>query len=210
MSKTKLVFAATMLLASLSLGACTPTILSEAAQSAFEDRIAEDQITDLKIASYLLKQLIKTDKNLALDVAIDVWEQRMLLTGGLDNPAAISQVLALASADSRVETLYNEIRLVSTDERDQRRSQAENRESAESGGVRQTVNDYWLETKVKGQLLAAKDVRSVNYRWRSVFNTIYIIGRARSQNELDTVLAILAETKGVRNVKSFVEIKPVA
>ncbi len=210
MSKTKLVFAATMLLASLSLGACTPTILSEAAQSAFEDRIAEDQITDLKIASYLLKQLIKTDKNLALDVAIDVWEQRMLLTGGLDNPAAISQVLALASADSRVETLYNEIRLVSTDERDQRRSQAENRESAESGGVRQTVNDYWLETKVKGQLLAAKDVRSVNYRWRSVFNTIYIIGRARSQSELDTVLAILAETKGVRNVKSFVEIKPVA
>ena len=210
MSKTKLVFAATMLLASLSLGACTPTILSEAAQSAFEDRIAEDQITDLKIASYLLKQLIKTDKNLALDVAIDVWEQRMLLTGGLDNPDAISQVLALASADSRVETLYNEIRLVSTDERDQRRSQAENRESAESGGVRQTVNDYWLETKVKGQLLAAKDVRSVNYRWRSVFNTIYIIGRARSQSELDTVLAILAETKGVRNVKSFVEIKPVA
>ncbi len=210
MSKTKLVFAATMLLASLSLGACTPTILSEAAQSAFEDRIAEDQITDLKIASYLLKQLIETDKNLALDVGIDVWEQRMLLTGGLDSAAAISQVLALASADSRVVTLYNEIRLVSTGERDQRRSQAENRDSAESGSVQQTVNDYWLETKVKGQLLAAKDVRSVNYRWRSVFNTIYIIGRARSQSELDTVQAIIAETEGVRNVKSFVEIKPVS
>jgi len=210
MSKTKLVFAATLLLASLSLGACTPTILSEAAQSAFEDRIAEDQITDLKIASYLLKQLIETDKNLALDVGIDVWEQRMLLTGGLDNAAAISQVLALASADSRVVTLYNEIRLVSTGERDQRRSQAENRESAESGSVQQTANDYWLETKIKGQLLAAKDVRSVNYRWRSVFNTVYVIGRARSQNELDTVLAIIAETKGVRNVKNFVEIKPVS
>ncbi|NQU55906.1 MAG: BON domain-containing protein [Rhodospirillales bacterium] len=210
MSKTKSIFAVTILLASFSLGACTPTILSEAAQSAFEDRITEDQITDLKIASYLLKQLIETDKNLALDVAIDVWEQRMLLTGGLDNSEAINQVLALASADSRVKTLYNEIRLVSTSERDQRRSQAENRDSAESGGVQQTVNDYWLETKIKGQLLTAKDVRSVNYRWRSVINTIYIIGRARSQSELDVVLAIITETKGVRNVKSFVEIKPVS
>ncbi len=209
MSKTKSVFAATMLLAGLSLGACTPTILTEVTQSALEDRIVEDQITDLKIASYLLRQLIDTDKNLALDVSIDVWEQRMLLTGGLDNAEAINQVLALASADSRVKTLYNEIRLVSTSERDRRRSQTENRDSAESGGVRQTVNDYWLETKIKGQLLAAKGVRSVNYRWRSVGNIIYIIGRARSQGELDAVLSIIADTKGVKNVKSFIEIKPV-
>ena len=210
MSKIKIAFATAILLASFSLNACTPTILQEAAQSAFEDRITENQITDLKIASYLLKQLIETDKNLALDIGIDVWEQRLLLTGGLDNTETINKVLSLASADSRVKTLYNEIRLVSTSERDQRRQQAESRDSAESGGVQQTVNDYWLETKVKGQLLTAKDVHSVNYRWRSVINTIYIIGRARSQEELDTVLAIIRDTKGVKNVKSFIEIKPVS
>jgi osmotically-inducible protein OsmY len=210
MFKVKSFFAAILLLASLVTGACTPTIISETAQAAFEDRITEDQITDLKIASYLLKQLIETDKNLALDVGIDVWEQRMLLTGGLDNSKALDQVIALASADSRVKMLYNEIRIVSTKERDQRRQQAESREIAESGGVQQTVNDYWLETKVKGQLLTARDVRSVNYRWRSVMNTIYIIGRARSQGELDTVLAIIRDTRGVRNIKNFVEIKPVS
>jgi osmotically-inducible protein OsmY len=210
MSKIKIAFAASILMAGFSLSACTPTIIQEAAQSAFEDRITEDQITDLKIASFLLKQLIDTDKNLALDIGIDVWEQRLLLTGGLDNTETINKVLGIASADSRVKTLYNEIRLVSTNERDQRRQQAESRDSAESGGVQQTVNDYWLETKVKGQLLATKDVRSVNYRWRSVINTIYIIGRARTQEELDTVLTIIRNTKGVKNVKSFIEIKPVS
>ena len=210
MRKIKIAFAASFLLAGFSLSACTPTVLQDAAQSAFEDRITEDQITDLKIASYLLKQLIQTDKNLALDIGIDVWEQRLLLTGGLDNTETINKVLGLASADSRVKTLYNEIRLVSTSERDQRRQQAESRDGAQSGGVQQTVNDYWLETKVKGQLLAAKGVRSVNYRWRSVINTIYIIGRAGSQEELDTVLSIIRDTKGVKNVKSFVEIKPVS
>jgi len=210
MFKAKSFFAAVIMLASLNLVACTPTLLSDAAQAAFEDRITEDQVTDLKIASYLLKQLIETDKNLALDVGIDVWEQRMLLTGGLDSAQMLDQVIAIASADSRVKTLYNEIRVISTAERDQRRQQAENRDSAEGGGVQQTVNDYWLETKVKGQLLTAKEVRSVNYRWRSVMNTIYIIGRARSQEELDIVLSIIRDTKGVRNIKNFIEIKPVS
>ena len=210
MSKIKSVIAAIFLLASLSLGACTPTLLGEAAQAAFEDRITEDQITDLKIASHLLKKLIETDKSLALDVGIDVWEQRMLLTGGLDSAESLNQVLAFASADNRVRTLYNEIRIVSTSERDQRRQQAESKDSEESGGIKQTVNDYWLETKIKGQLIAAKGVTSVNYRWRSVLNNVYIIGRARSQAELDKVIAIIRDTDGVKSIKNFVEIKPVS
>jgi len=208
MRKAKYFFTAIVLLGGFTLGSCTPTIMTEAAQSAFEDRISEDQITDLKIASHLLKQLLDTDNNLALDVGIDVWEQRMMLTGGLDSAATRDKVLAIAEADKRVKTLYNEIRIVSTLERDQRRQQAQNRDSSESSSVKQTVNDYWLETKIKAQLLTAKDVRSVNYRWRSVMNTVYIIGRARSQAELDIVSGIIRDTKGVRNLKTFIEIKP--
>ncbi|MBL6932572.1 MAG: BON domain-containing protein [Rhodospirillales bacterium] len=199
---------AVILLAGLSLGGCTPTLMSDAAQAAFEDRITEDQITDLKIASYLLKQLLEIDNNLALDIGIDVWEQRMLLTGGLDSTESLNRVIAVASADNRVRTLYNEIRVISTAERDQRREQSKSSNPSKTKAVQQTVNDYWLETKIKGQLVTAKDVRSVNYRWRSVMNTIYIIGRARSQEELDMVMSIIRDTKGVKNIKNFVEIKP--
>lgn len=209
MIKAKSLFAAALVLGSVSLSACTPTIMTDAAQAAFEDRITEDQVTDLKIASYLLKQLMSSDSNLALDVGIDVWEQRLLLTGGLDSAETINQVAALASADTRVKALYNELRLVSTSERDGRRQQAESSDTSKVDGLKQTVNDYWLETKIKGQLIAASGVRSVNYRWRSVFNTVYIIGRASSQQELDTVIAIIQSTKGVRNVKNYIEIRPV-
>jgi osmotically-inducible protein OsmY len=210
MHKFKSVVAAALILSGLSVGGCTPTLMSDAAQAAFEDRITEDQITDLKIASYLLKQLLDIDNNLALDVGIDVWEQRMLLTGGLDNTDSLNKVIELASADNRVKTLYNEIRVVSTAERDQRREQSKSSEKSTTETVQQTANDYWLETKIKGQLITAKDVRSVNYRWRSVMNTIYIIGRARSQAELDMVMTIIRDTKGVKNIQSFVEIKPVS
>lgn len=210
MNKTRSFFVAVFLLGTLPLAGCTPTLMTDAAQAAFEDRITEDQVTDLKISSFMLKQLIDTDNNLALDVGIDVWEQRMLLTGTLDSQESLNQVLGFASADPRLRQIYNEIKVVSTEERDERRQQSENRDSASDSGVQQTVNDYWLETKIKGQLLTNKDVRSVNYRWRSVQNTIYIIGRARSQEEMDLVLSVIRNTKGVKNIKTFIEIKPVS
>jgi len=190
------------------LASCTPTILPDVAQAAFEDRITEDQITDTKISSGLLSRLVNKDKNLALDIGIDVWEQRLLLTGTVDSQDTLDQVLALARMDSRITSLYNEIRIVSTLERDQRRQQAETRDSGEKSGIGQTVNDYWLEAKIKAKLIATKGITSVNYRWRSIKNAIYIIGRARSSHELDIVLAVIAETDGVKNIKHFIEVKP--
>lgn len=197
-------------LALVALAGCTPTVISETAQAAFEDRITEDQVTDLKIASGLYNRLAKKDRNLVLDIGIDVWEQRLLLTGAIDRQGVIDEVVGLARADGRVKALYNEIRLVSTVDRDARRKQAETSDSGEKTGLRQTVGDYWIETKIKGQLLTAKYVRSVNYRWRSVKNAVYLIGRARSTDELGRVLAIIRGTRGVANVKHFVEVKPVS
>lgn len=189
------------------LGGCTPTVISETAQAVFEDRITEDQVTDLKIASGLYKRLANKDQNLVLDIGVDVWEQRLLLTGALDRQGVIDEVVRLARSDSRIKALYNEIRLVSTAVREARRKQSETGASGEKTGLKQTVDDYWIETKIKGQLLTTSHVRSVNYRWRSVKNTVYLIGRARSADELDRVLAVIRATKGVANIKHFVEVK---
>jgi len=205
----RLYFQAFLALALGPLAGCTPTVISDTAQAAFEDRVTEDQVTDLKIASGLYNRLAKKDRNLVLDIGIDVWEQRMLLTGAMDNRSAIDEIVGLARSDGRIKAMYNEIRLVSTADRDARRKQAETSGSGEKTGLRQTVDDYWIEAKLKGQLLTAKDVRSVNYRWRSVKNTVYLIGRARSGDELGRVLGIIRATRGVANVKHFVEVKSI-
>ena len=75
-------------------------------------------------------------------------------------------------------------------------------------GFGQTVNDFWIETKISARLLTEPEVRSVNYRWRSVRNTVYIIGRARSEAELQRLLEICKSVDGVVAVKPFVEIRP--
>ncbi len=192
-------------------GGCAPTagtVLTAAAQKAWEDRSTGDQVTDAKITTGILERLADKDKDLLLDVSVDVWEQRVMLTGTLDDAKTRDGVAKLARADDRIKAFHDEIQVVSTAQRDQRRQQAEQKDSGEKGGVGQTVNDVWIETKIKAKLLTASGVTSVNYFWRSVRNAVYVIGRARSSGELDKVLAIIRDTDGVKGVKHFIQIKP--
>ena len=192
-------------------GGCAPTggvVLTAAAQKAFEDRTTEDQVTDAKITTGILKRVADKDKDLLLDVSVDVWEQRVMLTGTLDDAKMRGDVANLARADKRIKAFHNEIQVVSTAQRKQRRQQAERKDSGKKSGVGQTVDDVWIETKIKAKLLTASGVTSVNYFWRSVRNAVYVIGRARSTGERDKVLAIIRGTDGVKGVKHFIQIKP--
>ena len=203
-------FAVAVLLAvGLGTGGCT-TVVSEAAQKAWEDRSTDDQVTDTKIGAGILDRLASRDKGLLLDVSTDVWEQRVLLTGALDNAREKAAVERLVRSDKRIRQLYSHIKIVSNKAKQARRQQAKKKDASEKkNGFEQTVNDFWIETKIKAQLLTAKNVTSVNYRWRSVLNDIYIIGRAASTAERKKVLGIIRETEGVKSVRPHIRIIPV-
>ena len=200
---------AILLFTALTMSGCM-TVLTETAKKAMEDRATEDQVTDTKIGTAILSSLSDKDKGLLLDVNADVWEQRVMLTGTLDNPQTRQEVVQLVRADGRAKKIYDEIQIVTKAEKEQRREAAKNKDEEKKEGVGQSVNDFWIETKISAKLLGAGGVTSVNYRWRSVRNTVYLIGRARSQAELKTVLEKIRGTEGVTSVKHFVEIKPVA
>lgn len=188
------------------------TVIMETGKKAFEDRSTSDQVTDTKLAASIAADLTQKDKSLLLDVSTDVWEQRILLTGAVSDPRVKDEIGAMVRADSRVRTLYNEIQIVTQEEQAERRKAAQEKEKSEpkKEGFGQTVNDFWIEAKISARLLTEPDVRSVNYRWRSVRNTIYIIGRARSESELQRVLEICKNIDGVVGVKHFVEVRPAA
>lgn len=187
-------------------GAGCTTVVMEAGKKAWEDRSTEDQVKDTKIATGILDRLSEKDKGLLLDLNVDVWEQRVMLTGTLDNANSVKEVVSLAKSDERIKKLYNEIQVVSAEEKNKRREEAKKEEEKE-GGAGQTVNDIWVNTKIKAQLLTGKNVTSVNYRWRSVLNNVYVIGRAKDQAEKDKVLQLIGWTKGVKSVKDFIEVK---
>lgn len=203
----------TLVLIGLGLAAAScQTVLMETGKKAFEDRSTGDQVTDVKLAGSIASDLGSKDKGLLLDVSTDVWEQRVLLTGTVSDPRVKDEIAAMVRGDARVRNLYDEIQVVSPEEQAARRKAAQEQEQGEPKreGVQQTVNDLWIETKISARLLTEPDVRSVNYRWRSVRNRVYIIGRARSEAELQRVLDICQAVDGVVAVKHFVEIRPLS
>ncbi len=82
------------LFVTMSLSGCA-TVVTSAAQKAWESRSTEDQVTDSKIHTGFLNRLKNKDKSLLLDVNIDVWEQRVMLTGTLDDAGLRSEVEGL-------------------------------------------------------------------------------------------------------------------
>ena len=176
------------------------------AEKAWEDRSTDDQVADTKIAAGILDRWSEKDKGLLLDVSADVWEYRLMLTGALDNPKTRDEVVALATQDERIKTVYNEIIIVTPEEKEKRRK---DKEEAEKSGDKEgddETNDFWLETKIKVNLVKTGGITSVNYRWRSVQNKIYVLGRAKTSMERDKVLKVIGDTKGTKSIKEFIHV----
>jgi len=195
-------------LASTSIG-CAPMLTGAAAVGvkAWEDRSTEDQVTDVKIHTGILERLQDKDSSLVIDISTDVWEQRVMLTGTVNNTDSRNNAVKAAKTDTRIKTLYNHIKVVSTESRDQRREQTEKNDTSSKEGTGQWFNDVWIETKIKGQLLVASSITSVNFFWRSVLNEVYVIGRAKTRAERNKVLNIIQQTEGVKNVTHHIEVR---
>lgn len=138
---------------------CADLAMTGGAQLVFEDRSTDDEIADDKIGAGIVKRMTEMDKGLVLDIGVEAWEQRVLLTGALNNGG---------------------------------RRQA--------AAIGRTVNDVWIETKIKATLATTRGVTSVNFRWRSLLSTVYLIGRARGAWERDMVIASIRDTEGVKGV----------
>ena len=194
--------------ATLGLAGCS-TVVWETAKKLRETRATEVQFTDTKISANLLSGLFEKDLALLIDVNADVWETRVLLTGTVTNSSTRQEVVRKARSDKRIQRIYDEIQVVSAAEQAKRRETASSPTAPGKSYRAQPGTDYWIETKIAAKLVAAPNITSVNYRWRSIRNTLYVIGCTSSKQELAQVLAIMRSTDGVAQVKSFVEVKPV-
>lgn len=130
-----------------------------------------------------------------------------MLTGTLDDAGVRSEVESLAKQDSRITIIHNHIQVVTKAEKEARRKQKEEG-GDEKSGAGQAINDFWIETKIKAQLLTQSNVTSVNYFYRSVLNHIYVIGESANAPEKSMVLSIIRATEGVKSVQEHIEVSP--
>ena len=106
------------------------------------------------------------------------------------NPELKAQAAQIASQIPGVRAVYNEIEVAPTE------------------GAWASVKDTWISSQIRSNLVFASQVRSVNYTIETVNGSVYLIGSARTQAELDRVTEAARNVPNVKRVVSYVEIRP--
>ena len=81
----------------------------------------------------------------------------------------------------------------------------------EVGLPRDTWNatkDAWITARLRSEFMLDADIRSGNYTIETENGSVFLIGSARSQAELDRATRIARYIPGVQRVVSYVELRP--
>ena len=124
-------------------------------------------------------------------VSVEVSEGRVLLTGSVKSTKDRLTVLRLVWQQHGVREVINEIKL--SDE-------------LQKQGIKQYTADTWITTQVKSKMLLNKEVRSINFNIETIDSVVYILGIARSEDELIQIRNIVTKVKNVKKFVSYIRV----
>jgi osmotically-inducible protein OsmY len=178
------------------LGGCPAAIVAGlgaaggAGYAANQERGTGGTVDDLKIKTNIQNAWLQTNPLMQRDLNVTVYEGRTLLTGTAPNPEFKAQAKEVASRVQGVRAIYDEI------------------EVAPAESAWDSAKDTWITSRIRTELTFNPDVRSVNYSIETANKSVYLIGSARSQAELDIATTAARTTPDVKRVVSYVEIRP--
>lgn len=158
--------------------------------SVAEERGIGGVLSDSSIKTRIQVRYMENNPELARNVDVVVRQGRVLLTGTLSNPRLQIDAVRLAWKVDGVQEVIDETSI------------------GGSSGIGTYANDSWITTQVKSKMIFDKNIQSLNYNIQSIKGTVYIMGIAQSQRELDQVIDIARRTSKVRKVISYVTLKP--
>ncbi len=163
----------------LALGAC--------ASSRSLDQSFSDLSGDVE-----LKNVLFEDRSHDYgDIDTTLYEGRLLLTGTMRSEAGRRKLIENAWKAENIDAVIDEVVI------------------GEKTSFGQGFEDGRIDKVLRARLIAHGDVSSVEYKIAVSGAVVYLIGAARNQKELDTVLAMARSIAGVEKVVSHVIVKDV-
>jgi hyperosmotically inducible protein len=160
---------------------------------AIEARSAEDIAKDNGI---VIKVNAAMGKHETIKASTEIYEQRLLVTGLFNDKKVYDGFEQDVRGVEGVKKLYWHVRYMSDD--DQKKAK-----------LLAWSDVLVISEKAQARLVGTAGVADVNYRTAAdSFGTVYIIGRARSQEEHDKALARVKDGDGVKKVVDYVEVRP--
>jgi len=183
------------LLGSGLLGACSvPGMVigagATAGIAAAEERGMETALDDLQIDVEIKRRYLDENEDLLAVVSTEVHDSRVLLTGVVDEPQMRISAARLAWDVNGVSEVINEIKV------------------AGDGSIAQASKDLFITTDLRTRMMADREIAAINYSIETVRGTIYLLGIAQSESELERVINHARNVSGVRNIIPYVRVKP--
>jgi osmotically-inducible protein OsmY len=178
----------------LAAAACTPIGLATtagavAATAAQEERGLDGATRDTLIRAAINKAWLDHDHRLLVNASLIVHERRVLLTGVMDTSEMADTAVRLAWQADGVVDVINELRI--SPDRD----------------LGDRTRDALISSEISRSLLFDSEIKSINYAVDVVERTVYVMGIAQNQSELDRVLSWARNTDYVRRVVNHVRLK---
>ncbi len=175
----------------IPLSACTePTVAVDAGATVAEVRDFQTIKDDARIRLQVDGDFLDDQAGLFKNVNVDVYEANVMLTGVVKTGADKLRAVQIVENVEGVREVLDEIQVTS------------------NGDFQQAAEDVAIETTIKIRLLDEESVNSVNMRWRSVNGTVYLFGRALSDEEQRDAMEVIKEVKGVRRVINRQYVRP--
>ena len=183
-----------LLLIGLGPSACGPAVVATGAgaaagAAAAQERGFQGTMRDIEIRHDINDLWYQESTSLYSQINLQVQSGRVLLTGTVPDPDTRLNAVRLAWQAAGVREVINEI--VVTDE----------------SSLTDSARDQWIAAELKGRILVDGQIASLNYSIETVNQTVYLIGIAQSQAELDRVVAHAKDIPYVRRVVNYVRVK---
>ncbi|MDA0654775.1 MAG: BON domain-containing protein [Proteobacteria bacterium] len=180
------------LLALVSASGCAPAVIGAGATvgvAAAQERSVGNALDDATIQLQINQMMLEADRRLFADVSVEVVEGRVLLTGAVPNPEHRVEAVRIAWQVNGVSEVLNEIQI------------------AERGGIGGFLSDVRISGQLRFRMLSDRQINDINYSIESVNGVIYLMGIARDQTELDTVINYARSISGVTQVVNHVRLR---
>jgi len=180
--------------ASFITAACTPVgavlgIGAGAGVAAYQERGVDGVARDIGLSSRILDQYARHNHTLIAHIGIEVYESRALLTGHVKTQTERADAVRLAWQVDGIVDVINEIHVTP------------------DSAMIDTARDSWISAQLEAKLTFDEKILAINYAIETVGGTVYLIGIAQNDAELERVKNHARDIEYVRHIVSHVRVK---
>lgn len=158
--------------------------------AAVQEKTMGEAVDDATTSSEIKTRLLASEAGDFTEVDVEVSTGLVLLTGRVNTPEERVEAERLAWLSTRALDVANEIQI------------------ERPGGFVANVSDEVITARVRSRLVGSSSVRSVNFNVETYDGVVYLMGLARTEEELRRAAEEASYVGGVQRVVSYIRLRP--